>query len=227
MKAALLLSGNGVYDGSEIHEAVFCLLALAEEGFEVQAFAPDMEQLHVIDHTTGEEMKETRNVLVESARIVRGNIKNVDEMDAEDYDALVIPGGFGAAKNLSTWAIDGPEARIRPEVKKTIVSFVEGKKPIVSLCISPAVIALALKDKGFEPALTVGTTEEKTPYDIPAINAGLESIGASMTMKKVSEILYDGKNRIITSPCYMQDANITEIRKGISMAVKKLKALVE
>lgn len=226
MKAALLLSGSGVYDGTEIHEAVFALLALAEEGFEVQAFAPDIKQLHVINHITGEEMAETRNVLIESARLVRGDIKNLEELDSKDYDALVMPGGFGAAKNLSSWAVDGPSATIRPGVKKIITAFIGDKKPIVSLCISPVVIALALSDQGVEPALTVGTTSEDSPYDISEINAALETIGAKAHMKKVSEVMYDEKNKIITSPCYMQNADITQIRSGISLAVKKLASLV-
>jgi enhancing lycopene biosynthesis protein 2 len=226
MKAALLLSGSGVYDGSEIHEAVFCLLALAEEGFEVQAFAPDMHQLHVINHITGEAMNETRNVLIESARIVRGDIKNISELDTSEHDALVMPGGFGAAKNLSTWALDGPNAAIPSRVKEVIVSFIRAKKPILSLCISPVVIALALKGEEPGPILTLGTTEEKTPYNIPEINEALASIGAKTEMKKVTELLYDGPNKIITTPCYMQDTDITEIRNGISMAVKKLRAIV-
>lgn len=226
MKAALLLSGNGVYDGAEIHESVLSLLALAEEGFEVQPCAPDIPQHHVVNHITGDEMSESRNVLIESARIARGNIKNIKEIKVDDFDALVMPGGFGAAKNLSKWAFDGPQAAIDPEVKKLIVAFVKANKAILSLCISPVVIALALKEEGIEPNLTIGTTEEKTPYDIPAIKGGLESIGAKVEMKKVSELLFDDKNKIITSPCYMQDVSIVEIRNGIAQAVKKLKSLI-
>ncbi len=226
MKAALLLSGSGVYDGSEIHEAVLSLLALQEEGFTVQPCAPDIDQYHVINHTTGTEQTEKRNVFFESARIARGNIKKLEEIRVGDFNALVMPGGFGAAKNLTTWAFQGPEATIVPEVKSLILDFLKAKKPILAMCISPVVVALALKDSGISANLTVGTTEEKTPYDIPAIGQGMASLGAQVSMKRVNEFLFDEKNKIITTPCYMQDAQIMEIRNGILQAVRKLKQLV-
>ncbi|HQB78074.1 MAG TPA: isoprenoid biosynthesis glyoxalase ElbB, partial [Tenuifilaceae bacterium] len=130
---AVVLSGCGVYDGAEIHEATMALYAIARNGGVYQVFAPDMEQHHVINHLTGEEMPEKRNVLVESARIARGNAKPLSELRTEEFDALIFPGGFGAAKNLSTWAFDGPLAKINPDVERVIADMHKAKKPIGAL----------------------------------------------------------------------------------------------
>ena len=133
MKFAVLLHGNGVFDGTEIQEAVFTLLAIAQAGHEYQCIAPDVAQHHVIDHTTGNEMNETRNVLVESARIARGDIKEVREIKASEYDGLFMPGGFGTAKNITKWAFQGPDGPILDEVKDLILDFVRHQKPIGAL----------------------------------------------------------------------------------------------
>ena len=140
-KIAVILSGCGVYDGAEIHESVITLLRLDQRGAQVQCFAPDIAQHHVINHLTGEEMPESRNVLVESARIARGEVKDIREANAEDFDALIVPGGFGAAKNLSTFAVEGAGCSINPQVLALAEAFAEAGKPVGLICISPALAA--------------------------------------------------------------------------------------
>ncbi len=221
-KVAVILSGCGVYDGSEIQEVVFTLLEIAAEGASYQCYAPDIDQHHVINHLTGEDMKETRNVKIESARIARGNVKSLSEFDAKEVDALVIPGGFGAAKNLTKWAFNGPEGEILPEVKNAILSMVKAKKPLVGLCMGPTVIAKALQGEGMESKLTVGTTKAKSPYDIAAISAGMEKTGAIVEMRKIDEILLDKHLKIITAPCYMMEGNIVDVHKNVKQAIHAL-----
>lgn len=219
---AVLLSGNGVYDGSEIHESVLTLLNIDKEGGEYQCIAPDMEQHHVVNHITGAEMAEQRNVLVEAARIARGNIKNIKDVTANDFAALAIPGGFGAAKNLTKWAFSGPEGDIHPEVKRLILEFVKAGKPITAFCMGPTVVAKALEGTEYHAELTVGTTEAKSPYDIAAVSAGMEKVGAVAKMVTVDEIAVDEKLNIVSAPCYMMEASIYEINFGISKAIKQL-----
>ena len=226
MKIGVLLSGNGVFDGSEIHEAVFTLLAIDENDAEALCFAPDIEQHHVLNHMTGEEMNETRNVLVESARIARGNIKDIKVMSYENIDALVIPGGFGAAKNLTKWAFQGPDGEILSDVKRIINEMVAHGKPVCGLCMGPTVIAKALEDSGVKASLTVGTTDAPSPYEIDAISAGMEKTGATAVMKDVTEIMVDEGNKIVTAPCYMMEASISQIRNNIKMAVDKTIELI-
>ena len=225
-KIAVLLHGNGVYDGTEIHEAVLSLLAIAENGGEAVCFAPNINQYHVIDHTTGEEMNETRNILVESARIARGNIIDIKDLKVEDVDGLVMPGGFGTARNLTKWAFDGPAGDINEDVKRVITEFVSSKKPIVGLCMSPTTIAKALEDKDYSVNLTVGTTKEDSPYEIGAISEGMKSLGHIAEMKSIKEISFDVESNIITAPCYMMEANILDVRNNIKQAVDKLFTLL-
>jgi len=225
-KVAVLLSGSGVYDGSEIHETVLSLLALAEAGMEYHCFAPNIDQHHVINHLNGEEMNESRNVLIESARMARGAVEDIAKLKTQDFDALMMPGGFGAAKNWTKWAFEGPDGEIDPEVKQTINAFVDASKPIVALCMSPTVISKALEGRKLNEKLTVGTTQESSPYDITAISVGMESLGAQPEHKSVVEISIDAENKIITSPCYMMDASILEIKEGISKSVDALKQML-
>lgn len=226
MKIGVILSGCGVFDGSEIQEAVFTLLAIKENNADAVCFAPDIEQHHVINHLNGEEMNEKRNVLVESARIARGDIKSLNEFTADNLDALVLPGGFGAAKNLSKWAFSGPDGEIQEQVKKAVVEMVLANKPVCGLCMGPTVIAKALEDSGIKAKLTVGTTKEKSPYDIAAISGGMEKTGAVTIEKTVKEILTDEKNKIVTAPCYMMDANILEIRNNVKEAIDKTISMI-
>ncbi|MFC2125330.1 isoprenoid biosynthesis glyoxalase ElbB [Bacteroidota bacterium] len=227
MKIGVLLSGCGVYDGSEIHEAVFALLAIDENQAEAVCFAPDIEQHHVINHQTGEEMNEKRNVLTEAARIARGNIGNLAGITSTDIDALVIPGGFGAAKNLTKWAFEGPDGEILPDVKRIINEMITAGKPVAGLCMGPTVIAKALESSGISASLTVGTTEAPSPYEIEGISAGMEKAGATAVMKTVEEIEVDMNNLIVSAPCYMMDASISQIRNNIKTAIDKLVELTK
>ncbi|BDS09378.1 isoprenoid biosynthesis glyoxalase ElbB [Aureispira anguillae] len=222
MKIGVLLAGSGVYDGSEIQEAVFTLLAIAECGATAICIAPNEEQYHVVNHLTGEEMPEKRNVLIESARIARGNVSDLATATTDDFDALVIPGGFGAAKNLNQWAISGPEGAINADVKRLILAMVKAKKPIAGLCMGPTVIAKALEGEDINASLTVGSTEEASPYDIQGISEGMNNIGAMTAMATVEEVIVDHTNRIVTAPCYMMDASIQEVRENIAMAIIEL-----
>lgn len=221
-KIAVLLSGCGVYDGSEIHEAVLTLLSLSEHGAAYHVFAPNKNQYHVINHLTGTEMEESRNVLVESARIARGNAKPLSEYKASEYDGMIIPGGFGAAKNLSTWAFKGPDAEIDHETKRAIRETVMAEKPLAALCIAPTAVAKALEGTDYHPELTVGAYAKSAPNEIADISEALEKTGAKAFSKHVDEIHTDSKLKIITAPCYMMEATISDIKKNIDMAVSQL-----
>lgn len=222
MKIGVLLSGNGVYDGSEIQEAVFTLLTIDENQGKAVCMAPDIDQHHVLNHISGEEMPEKRNVLIESARIARGSIKNLAEVNSNEIDALVIPGGFGAAKNLTKWAFSGPDGEILPDVKRLINEMVVNGKPVCGLCMGPTVIAKALEGTSIHPNLTIGTTEEASPYDIKSISTGIEKTGSKAVMKNVTEILIDKENKIVTAPCYMMEASISQIRDNVKMAIEAM-----
>lgn len=226
MQIGVLLSGSGVYDGSEIHEAVLTLLAIEEIGAKAVCISVNKDQHHVVNHLNGEEMNERRNMLIESARIARGEIKDIMEIDPVDIDALVIPGGFGNAKNLTNWAFNGPDGEVLPEVKLLLVNLMNVGKPIAALCVSPVVLAKALEGSIYSPLLTIGTDQEKSPYDIAGFNAGLEKTGATVSMKTVREILVDQENKIVTAPCYMMDASIVDVRKNIRSAIEALRDLV-
>ena len=207
---AVVLAGNGVYDGAEIHEATLTLLAIAQQGAAYQCFAPDVEQAHVVNHITGEEMPEKRNVMIEAARIARGNIKALSEYKAADYDAIVFPGGFGAAKNLCTFAFDGPDCKVNADVEKAIKDTVAAKKPVGSLCISPAILAKVLGDVKVTIGQDKGTAE------------AIESLGATHVITNHGEIVVDEKYKVITTPCYMLDANISQIAEGATNVIAKI-----
>lgn len=209
-KIAVVLSGCGVYDGAEIHEATLTMLAISQQGASYQCFAPNLNQAHVINHLTGEEMNETRNVLVESARIARGNIKDLSEYSPLDYDAIIFPGGFGAAKNLCTFAFDGPDCSVNKDVEKAIRSTVVAEKPLGALCISPAIIAKVLVDV----ELTIGQDQ--------ATADAVEAMGAQHQRTTHGEIVIDKKYKVISTPCYMLDANISQIADGASKVVAGL-----
>lgn len=222
MRIGLLLSGCGVYDGAEIQEAVLAMLAIADSGAELVAISVDKPQHHVINHLTGEELPETRNMMVEAARIARGNVREISTVDPSMIDALVIPGGFGSAKNFTDWAFNGPAGDILPEVKLLIVNMVNAGKPIAALCVSPVVIAKALEGSSIHASMTIGTDSEPSPYDIGGFAGGLEATGAISSMKTVREIQIDSENKIITAPCYMMEAGISEVNKNIRAAIDAL-----
>lgn len=221
-RIGVLLSGNGVYDGAEIHESVLSLLAIEEAGATWICLAPNYNQHHVVNHTTGQEMPETRNILVEAARIARGNIKDIEGFDLNEIDGLVMPGGFGAAKNFSKWAFQGASGAINPIVKDFLIKMINAGKPIAALCISPMVLAKALEGSGKHPKLTVGTDQAPSPYDIKADSEGLAAMGALPEMKTITEILVDEENKIISAPCYMMEVGVKEVRANAKMAIDKL-----
>lgn len=213
-KIAVILSGCGVFDGAEIHESVLTLLYLDKAGAEVHCFAPDKPQMHVIDHRAQQPVNETRNVLTESARIARGAIEPLSALRAEEFDAVVLPGGFGAAKNLCTFAADGPACEIDPDVKKAINAFHRQKKVIGAMCIAPAAVAKALQDAGANPVMTIGSD---------AATAGaLRDMGASNEPRSVSEIAVDEANRIVSTPAYMLGPSIAHVAEGIEKLVGKV-----
>ncbi|MGB0390140.1 MAG: isoprenoid biosynthesis glyoxalase ElbB [Salibacteraceae bacterium] len=226
MKVGILLSGSGVYDGSEIQESVFSLLAVHENGGTPLFMAPNVKQMHVVNHFSGEEMNETRNVLIESARIARGDIEDIINIHCKDFDALIIPGGFGTAKNHTTWAVNGPDGEINKEIKRLIVETVEAGKPIAALCMGPTTVAKALHGTPFSAKLTVGTDQEKSPYDIKAISEGMNVTGAQANMCSVKEICVDKDLKIVSAPCYMMEASVLEVKENISQAVKEMIDLI-
>lgn len=211
-RVGVLLSGCGVYDGSEIHEAVLTMLFLDQAGVKIIALAPNMDQLHVIDHLNQTQMVEKRNVLVESARIARGDIKDISTMKAADLDALIIPGGFGAAKNLSDFAVHGPNAEVHSEVVRLLTELVDHKKPIGAICIAPATVTRALSAR--KPEVTIGNDRNTA--------AAIEAMGGKHVVRAVDEVHVDKVNKIVTTPAYMLGPGIKEVAKGIQKLVSTL-----
>ena len=213
-KFAIVLSGCGVYDGAEIHEAVTAMLAVSRKGHDYQMFAPDIPQYHVVNHLTGEEMPEKRNVLVESARIARGNIKNLASFDPSQYDVLLFAGGFGAAKNLCDFAIKGENYTVIDQVAASIQSMHRAGKPIGAMCVSPVLIADTIE--GVE--LTVGAP--------CGASEAAEKHGAVHKVTTHGEVIVDKKNKIATTPCYMLDATIAQVAEGAENLVDELLKLM-
>ncbi|MDP8240720.1 MAG: isoprenoid biosynthesis glyoxalase ElbB [Candidatus Hatepunaea meridiana] len=219
-RIGVILSGCGVYDGAEIHESVITLLALDRAGADVIIMAPDKDQMHVINHQTGEVSEgETRNVLIESARIARGPVRNVAEVKVDELDALVLPGGFGAAKNLCDFAVKGADCSIDGGVSNLIQAMHKAGKPIVAMCIAPAVAMKALTNTGVKPTLTIGTD--------PDTAAGLEAMGGSHENQDVRGVAIDETNKIISTPAYMLGQSISEVADGIENAVNELMKMLE
>ncbi len=226
MKIGILLSGCGVYDGAEIQESVLAMLAIKEIGGEYQCISINKNQHHVVNHLTGKEMNESRNMKVEAARIARGDVMDIEAANPSNMDALVIPGGFGSAKNFSNWAFQGPDGDILPEVKLLLVNMINAGKPVCALCVSPVLVAKALENSSIKTTLTLGTSKEKSPYTISDFHTGIEKTGAISTEKTIKEILVDEKYKIVTAPCYMMEADIVEIRENIKMAISKTIELI-
>jgi len=215
-KVAVILSGCGVYAGAEIHESVITLLRLDQRGAKVQCFAPDIAQLHVINHLTGEQMPETRNVLVESARIARGEIKDVREARVEDFDALIVPGGFGAAKNLSSFATEGAACSVQADVLSLAEAFAQACKPIGLMCISPAIAA---KIYGPGVICTIGTDADTA--------AAVTKMGGTHEDCEVSEIVEDKARKLVSTPAYMLAKSISEAAAGINKMVDRVLELTQ
>ncbi len=221
-KVGVLLSGCGVYDGSEIHESVLTFLALSKHDLDYVCIAPDIKQTHVINHVDGNEIKSNRNVLIESARIARGDILSLSEVDFENLSSIVLPGGFGAAKNLSDWAFKGFDCEVMSEVKNLILHCIENQKPIVSLCVSPIIIAKSLEGHAVSPHLTFGNVYKESDYDIKEFNLAVESLGSTPIDVENTKICVDEKLKIISVPCYMMKLSVKDVSISIENAVNQL-----
>src|SRR5512139_1918432 len=219
-KIGVLLAGCGVYDGSEIHEAVITLLALDRAGAEVVMCAPDVAQMHVVNHLTGEpEPGATRNVLVESARIARGKVLDVARVQAADLDALIMPGGFGAAKNLCDFAVKGADCSVNPEVARLIRAMVAAHKPVAAVCIAPAILSKVLGADRLPHQLTIGADAGTA--------AALTSMGSQHVQCPAREFVVDRANKLVSTPAYMLAGGIAEAAEGIEKCVKTLIGLID
>jgi len=212
-KIGVILSGCGVYDGAEIHESVITLLAIDRLGAEAVICAPDIPQLHVVNHLSGEvEEGAERNVLVESARIARGALRDVAKVTADELDALILPGGFGAAKNLCDFAVKGANCEVDPGVAALVRAVHEQGKPVAAVCIAPALLAKVLGDEG--PELTIGNDADTAD--------ALEAMGAAHVACPVREFVIDRERKLISSPAYMLAEGISEAAEGIEKTVAAL-----
>lgn len=211
-KFAVILAGCGHKDGAEITESVMTLYAIARSKSSYEVFAPDINQYHVINHLTGEPAAETRNVLVESARIARGKIRPLKEFKASEFDILMFAGGFGVAKNLCTYAFDGADCKVNPEVEKAVKEMHGSGKPIGALCISPVILAKVLGD------VTVTLGQD------PSAIGNVVKMGAKHEPTNPQDIVIDKKNKVVTNPCYMLDSSIVDIAEG---AMNTVNALLE
>lgn len=210
-KVAVILSGCGVFDGAEIHESVLALHAIERHGASWHCFAPNIEQMHVINHLTGEEMAETRNVLVESARIARGKIEDVAKLKVDDFDALLIPGGFGAAKNLTDFAVHGSECSINTHVATACRAFAQAGKPAAYLCIAPTIIPM-IYEHGVEG--TIGND--------PDTAVAFRKMGGEHVACPVDDFVFDQKHNVLSTPAYMLAENISQAASGIDRLVEEL-----
>lgn len=213
-RIGVMLSGCGVYDGAEIHEAVIALLSIDKAGAEAVMMAPNVPQMHTMDHQSGEVAAENRNVLTESARIARGNIQDVKEVTADTLDALILPGGFGAAKNLCTFATEGANCSINEDVQRLMLEMLNAGKPIGVACIAPAVMARALKDSGMQVKLTIGSD--------PDTAQALEAMGAQHVDCPVDDVVVDWDYRVVSTPAYMLATKISEVETGLDKLVQEV-----
>ena len=218
-KIGVLISGCGVNDGAEIHESVITMLALDRAGVETVMMAPNIDQMHVVNHYTGQEMDEFRNVLVESSRIARGNIKDMAEVTGNDIDALIIPGGFGVVKNLCDYAMAGSECSINPDVFRLVSEVHLLQKPIGAICIAPAMMAKILGEQDESAEMTIGS-DESTANDI-------KTMGSTHVTCPVTEMVVDKEKKIITTPAYMEAQSIKEAAEGIEKLVVEILSMVK
>tara|TARA_Y100001970_G_C14208733_1_gene845641 strand:- start:1114 stop:1776 length:663 start_codon:yes stop_codon:yes gene_type:complete len=215
----VVLSGCGAQDGSEIHEAVFTLNALDKADVDVIIMAPDMDQFHVINHLNGEEeISASRNILVESARIARGDIVDVASISGHQLDALIFPGGTGMAKNIFDYTMAGINCTIISDVQRLVVEILEANKPLGAICIAPVMVAKALEYLGRTGTVTGGSNENMN-NDIKAMGINTIEIGAE-------DIVVDQENKIVTTPAYVEAKSISEVFRGIEKLVKKVLELI-
>ena len=209
-KFAVVLAGCGVFDGAEITETVLTLLAIDKAGASALCFAPDIEQYHVIDHLRKKPAGEKRNVLTEAARITRGEVKPLASFKAPDFDAIIFPGGFGAAKNLCSWAYEGDLARVNPDVEKAVRAMHEAGKPIGAMCIAPVILAILFRGA----KLTTGQDS--------ASGAFIEKKGNHYVQTEHGQVVVDPVHKLFTTPCYMLDATISQIAEGTENIVNEM-----
>jgi enhancing lycopene biosynthesis protein 2 len=217
-KIGVILSGAGYLDGSEIYEAVTLLLALDRAGAEAVCMAPDIPLHHVVNHLTGKPTQETRTVLLEAARIVRGKIADIRTIQTAYLDAVILPGGFGAAKNLSSYATKGAKCEVIPEVTRVIKETILREKPLGAICIAPVLVAKVLGAKKMKATLTIGN-DKKTAADI-------EKMGCIHKPCTVTDIVVDAKYKIVTTPAYMYPVRISEAAEGISKLVQQIISMI-
>jgi len=209
-RVGVVLAGCGFLDGAEIHEACCTLLALDRAGATIVCMAPNIAQMHVVDHGEGAPAEgQSRNVMTESARIARGEIADIQTVNAADLDALIFPGGFGAAKNLSTFAVDGPGCTINPDVDRLIKEMHGAGKPTGFICIAPALAAKSLGELGI--TLTIGND--------PGTAAGLAALGAKHQDCPVDDIVIDADHKVVSTPAYMLGPSIAPVSRGIEKLV--------
>jgi enhancing lycopene biosynthesis protein 2 len=214
-KVAVVLSGCGVFDGAEIYESTLTLLNLDRLDVPYQCMAPNIPQMHVINHLTGQVAEgETRNVLVEAARVARGEIVDLAQVNAADYSAVIFPGGFGAAKNLCDFAVKGPECEVNPEVERLISEALVAKIPLGFICIAPAIMGKVAQKAGLETTLTLGMGADWAEK--------MQAMGTHHLSCPVREVAIDETHRIISTPAYMEAGRISEAADGIEKLVKTL-----
>jgi enhancing lycopene biosynthesis protein 2 len=211
----VVLSGCGVQDGSEIHEAVATLVALSKRGATAVCFAPDDNQARVMDHAAGQEALESRNMLVEAARIARGEISPLSEANVDKLDGIIMPGGFGAALNLSDFGSQGRNITVRPDLEALLGAFADAGKPIAALCIAPPILAKLMQKRGVTGAkVTIGND--------PSTAIHIEALGQTHVNASATDVVVDTENKLVTSPAYMLAGNIAELFEGIDKAVGAL-----
>ena len=213
-KIGVCLSGCGVNDGAEIHESVITALTLDRAGAEIIYTAPDVVQTKVVNHITGDEMNETRNVLVESARIARGDITDLAQLTSDDMDALLFPGGFGAALNLCDFALKGADCHIHLEVNRIIQEMLAVQKPLGFICIAPALFARAVKNVDMTAKITIGNDQATADQ--------IEKLGSQHEICSVDDCIVDEENKIVSTPAYMLAENISEAASGIEKLVHQI-----
>ena len=213
-KIGVCVSGCGVNDGAEIHESVITALALDRAGANIIYTAPNVMQTKVVDHYSGDDMNENRNVLVESARIARGDITDLAELTAIDMDGLIFPGGFGAALNLCDFALKGADCDIHPEVNRIIQEMLQANKPLGFICIAPALFARAMKNSEKTTKITIGNDQATADQ--------IEKLGSQHEICAVDDFIVDEENKIVSTPAYMLAGNISEAASGIEKLVHKI-----
>jgi len=216
-KYCILLSGCGHRDGAEINEAVFSLLSLSQEEIDYDIFAPDSEQYDAVNHLTGEEFTPKRNILEESARIARGEIKPIKDFKEADYQALILPGGYGALKNFTNFPAEDGNWQVKPEIANLILSFYEAKKPIGAICIFPSILAILFKNKKLK--ITTGLNPDSKKL--------IDFTQSEVVLADSNEVVLDEKNLIVSTPAFMNDASLAKVYSGIHKLVKQIKTMVK